>query len=157
MPELIAPTTQLTTAMAVTPSATSGIDDPQHDLLTRAMIEANLSLDESNAENPENQMEEDRDGSGNGAPGMATIVTAPTTAPTEENDQDIPQYLITFYPSEVGNDANLTTPVTASLPASLQYMLGSSTDPGMEPVVPITTTGGIHPSSLFFTRNSLFG
>ena len=144
MPELIAPTTPLTTAMAVTPSATSGIDDPQNDLLTRAMIEANLSVYESNAENPENQMEEDKDGSGNGAPGMATIVTAPTTAPTEENDQDIPQYLITFYPSEVGNDATLTTPFTASLPASLQYMLGSSTDPGMESVVPTTTTDGIH-------------
>ena len=150
MPELIAPTTPLTTTMAVTPSATLSIDHTQHDLMTRAMIEANLSLNKSNAENPENQMEEDRHGSGNGISGMATIVLAPTTSPTEENEQDIPQYLITFYPSEVGNDAIFTTPFTASLPASLHYMLGSSTDPGMEPVVPTTITGGIHPSSFSF-------
>ena len=145
IPELILPPTALITTTAVsTMTANSGIDDPQPDALNLAMIEADLGQFEFYPENPEKQMGEDGDGSGNGASGIAPLTLIPTTGLSQENPS---QYLITFYPSEVGNDATLITPVTASLPASLQYMLGSSTDPGMESVVPAPTNYGIHPSS----------
>ena len=143
IPELILPPT----TTAVSTPATSGIDHPQPDALKLAMIEADLGEIEFYTENPEYQMEEDRDGSGNGASAMAPLIPAATTAYTQENNHSSSHNLVTLYPSEIGNDTTFPTPVTASLPASLQYMLGSSTDPGMEPVVPAPTNYGIHPSS----------
>ena len=111
--------TSTPSATVSVPPHTSGAQE-QPDLLEMALLEANV-----NQEGDDHIDDADRD----------------------VHNEAYPQYLITLYPSE-DNDAGIALPFTASLPASLQYMLGSSsTAPVRAPIVPATTTSGIHTSS----------